>query len=437
MKYDVFVSYSTEDLAIVKKIVVYLESRGIKCFAAYQDIPYLAPRSGDFAAAIFAAMNNSWMILAVCSENFNASEHTSKELHLADALKLPILPVWVGRGKAVFTGAKGYFLTGLNRIEVAARKRNECINDYICNLLKIIKGGCKMSGTNSRHRNNYFSIDNEHEVERLKTQMELLEDFDRDVYDRLLSDQEDVNILDVGTNSGDAIMQRFGCRKNVKTIIGVDINEDAINVANARYGKTKGTFYQLDIESGDFIQELMKIMNERHIDGFDFINISMLLLHLENPAVLIKELQKVLKKDGIMFIRDIDDGFNIAYPDKGGLFKNAIEICGRNDLSGFRYSGREIPKFLWEAGMQEVKMEKLCLDSLGMDDNQKNAFFNTYFSFVYDDAMARYKEDNRRRENKDDASWLFENIDTLRTRFLEPGFFFCLGFVIFTARKKS
>lgn len=39
MKYDVFISYSSDDQKVVEGLCAYLEERKIRCFVAYRDIP--------------------------------------------------------------------------------------------------------------------------------------------------------------------------------------------------------------------------------------------------------------------------------------------------------------------------------------------------------------------------------------------------------------
>ena len=44
------------------------------------------------------------------------------------------------------------------------------------------------------------------------------------------------------------------------------------------------------------------------------------------PEEMLKTLKSHLKPDGVMFIRDIDDGMNLAYPDKDGMFERLTEM---------------------------------------------------------------------------------------------------------------
>lgn len=437
MKYDVFVIYSSYDLHLVNKIVDYLENTvdvGLKCFYACRDIP----TGVNYAKAIVDALDNSRMMVVVFSEDFNKSEHVDREIELACEEKKPIITFKISDEK--FEGAKKYYLKNLNWIEAFVNTESMFKNLYldICKVLGINEARTTSASPNNiRYKNNYFKIEDDFELERLKIQMELLENFDRDVYDRLLEGREGVRVLDIGTNCGETIMDRLGSRDNVGIIIGIDINEEAIMVANSRHKGSKGFFYKLDTESKNFITELKSLMKIHKIEKFDLVNISMLLLHLENSQRIIRELQKVLADGGKMFIRDIDDGLNMAYPDHDNSFKKAIEICSRNIESGYRNSGREIPTLLANAEMCEIKLEKTGINTLGMGYEEKDALFNTYFSFILTDTKSRYEKEPNKRENKEDYEWLESIYETLEERFHAHNFFFSLGFVIFTATKKT
>lgn len=436
-QYDVFVSYSSDDLWIVSKIIDYLENTvevGLKCFYANRDIP----TGVNYPRAIVDALDSSKMMVLVFSESSNKSEHVDRELELACEEKKPVIAFKISDVK--LEGAKRYYLKSLNWIEAFENTESMFKKLYldICKVVGINSTKVVSASTNNiRYKNNYFKIDDDKELERLKIQMKLLENFDSDVYDRILEGRNKIRVLDIGTNCGETIMNRLGARDNVEIIIGIDINEGAITAANSHYKGTKGYFYQLDIESPNFISELKTIMRIHKIEKFDLINMSMLLLHIENPQRIIREVQKILVDGGRIFIRDIDDGLNIAHPDYSNIFKRTIDICSKNIESGYRNSGREIPTLLTKAEMCDIKLEKMGINSLGMNYDEKDALFNTYFSFILSDTRNRYEKAPHKRENKEDYEWLESVYERLEEEFHEPYFFFSLGFVIFTATKKT
>ena len=162
----------------------------------------------------------------------------------------------------------------------------------------------------------------------------------------------------------------------------------------------------------------------------------MVILHLKNPYRLLKVLRGYLAKGGMIIIKDIDDGLNLAYPDDTKDFERIINICVSNDTSGYRHSGRQIYTLLKHAGYSQVCLEKMGLSTVGMDYDDRAALFDTYFSFILEDLKImreRYPEEESIRE---DYEWYRKNYEAMEERFQDDAFFFTLGFIIYTARKK-
>lgn len=110
-RYDVFISYSTEDQKIAEGVCGYLERNGYRCFVAYRDIP----RGIVWAAAITEAIDESVMMVVVFSKYFNISPQTDREIELASENKMPILTYRIADDK--MTGAKKYYLKNLHWID--------------------------------------------------------------------------------------------------------------------------------------------------------------------------------------------------------------------------------------------------------------------------------------------------------------------------------
>ena len=110
-RYDVFISYSSQDQKTVEGICGYLERKGYRCFVAYRDIP----RGVVWATAIIEALDASKMMVVVFSNDFNVSPQTDREIELASENRMPILTYRVT--DAQMTGAKKYYLKNLNWID--------------------------------------------------------------------------------------------------------------------------------------------------------------------------------------------------------------------------------------------------------------------------------------------------------------------------------
>lgn len=76
-QFDFFISYSTEDKAIVDGVVLQLESAGAKCWYAPRDVV------GRYAKAIVDAIGNCKVFLLCLSKNAAISEHVLNEVEIA------------------------------------------------------------------------------------------------------------------------------------------------------------------------------------------------------------------------------------------------------------------------------------------------------------------------------------------------------------------
>ena len=110
-RYDVFISFSTEDQKTVEGVCGFLERNGIRCFVSYRDIP----KGIDFASFIYNAVKQSKMMVAVFSDNFNKSEYTGREISLASKFHIPILTFRIVPVEP--TNGNGFFLVNLNWID--------------------------------------------------------------------------------------------------------------------------------------------------------------------------------------------------------------------------------------------------------------------------------------------------------------------------------
>ena len=67
------------------------------------------------------------------------------------------------------------------------------------------------------------------------------------------------------------------------------------------------------MEGEDFENNLKAIMQERKINKFDVVNCLALLAHIKNPIKLFQIIKKYCSENCMIFIRNIDDGFNVTY----------------------------------------------------------------------------------------------------------------------------
>ena len=138
-------------------------------------------------------------------------------------------------------------------------------------------------------------------------------------------DKKDVVVLDVGCNNGDWINLHTQGLDNISKIIGIDVDPKIIAQANSN-AKDNQRFYTLDCESPDFYEKICDIMDENNISGFDYVCLSMLLMHLSKPFALIRNIHKLMKVGGRIFVNEEDDSLVLAHPDNNAIVGKFIEI---------------------------------------------------------------------------------------------------------------
>ncbi len=85
---DIFISYSTKDKAVAEQLVAQIESNGYTCWIAPRNI---VP-GADWAKSINTAITEAKVFIVIYSRNSTESTQVPKEIGIADARKLPIIP---------------------------------------------------------------------------------------------------------------------------------------------------------------------------------------------------------------------------------------------------------------------------------------------------------------------------------------------------------
>ena len=252
---------------------------------------------------------------------------------------------------------------------------------------------------------------------------------------QIAAETDTLTVLDLGSADGSFVMDRLGRRENLGMLLGIDFDQSCVDAANSAYGSDKIAFRQGDLESDSIENVIRAFLDEKGIAGFNVINLSMVILHLQNPQKLLRIVRKFAVKNAVVIIKDIDDGFNVAYPDTDGNFEKAIKMCADSPFSGFRESGRQIPHLLHKTGFRDVRLVKCGVNTMGMDYDEREALFDTYFSIIkmdFDRLAEEVPDDKQYSEYRD---WLAEHYADMEDAFHEDDFFFSLGFVLFTARR--
>lgn len=439
--YDVFISYRRDGgYEMARLIYEHLKQNGINPFFDLEEL-----RSGPFNEKLYSEIEQSENFLLILPPNSlercqNRTDWLRLEIEHAIKNQKNIIPVTMKNFNWPTNLPKSIeIITKYNGLEMSREYFNASILKIISLMKNInIKTQANNSLTNkdTRKENKYFNAKNEKEIKRLHIQEKLLENFDKETFKKVLSKYEKVRILDIGSNDGSMIVNRTKRYDNIDIIVGIDYDSQIVEMANQKYNQRNAFFYQMNIEDDLLDEKLEEILTKHNIEKFNVINISMVLLHLKNPFKLLKKIRKYLSNDGTLIIRDIDDGLNIAYPDEDNYFKKAIEICNQNETSGFRKTGRQIYTLLKRSGYSSITLEKQGLSTIGMDFDEKEALFQTYFSFIEDDCKIMMQKYPDEIEYLDNYNWYKNNYETLEEKFMDDAFSFSLGLMLFTASKK-
>ena len=130
MEYDIFISYSRRDTAIVNQFADKFSKAGYKYWMDVDGV-----ESGDeFKRKIVSAIKESKVFLFFSSEASNSSSWTVKEVNVAVMLKKPIIPIKLDN--AVYDDSLLFDLAGLDFIECSS---DDKVSSGIQKLMRSLK----------------------------------------------------------------------------------------------------------------------------------------------------------------------------------------------------------------------------------------------------------------------------------------------------------
>ena len=441
--YDIFISYRRENGAMTARLLYdRFTDMGLSVFLDLEELS-----SGRFDVALYNRIEESKNVVVILSPNslnrcMNDGDWLRNEVVHAMKCNKNIVPFML-KGfsfpSALPDDMKGF--PTYNAVKVSTEYLDASIEKLASLLTDVVfentdSHSSSESVIRDSFSNKYFSSEDRKEVRRLKIQRELVAGFDNPTYQYVEGQLDELRVLDVGSNDGDYIFGKFGSSGKMKKLVGLEYDKTAVEKANRNHGNESDfRFYEADIESDTLAETIENAMDDLGIESFNVINISMVLLHLNNPYRLLKTIRKYLQKDGYIIIKDIDDGFNVAYPDPDGLFAKAVKICSKCEESGFRYSGRRIFTLLEQTGYRDISLQDCGINTVGMDYDQREAFFNIYFGFIIDDIRDMAEKHPEVKEYREDYQWFKNTYEKLESMFQIKEFFFSLGFMIYLAKK--
>lgn len=280
-----------------------------------------------------------------------------------------------------------------------------------------------------------YTSERKDEFSRLKQQQRLFLDFDKKVLSDMIKQKEGkLFLLDVGCNDGDLIVNRIKDFDNV-SVIGVDINMPAINRGNENYPEDIFRGYCIDCLDESFLDDMREIMDSRGIEGFDLVVCSMILLHLDDPYRCLKNIRKLMKSGGHIFIRDMDDGLAMSHPDAENLVQTFNTYSKELSFTGDRTNGRELYSFLTKCCFRDIQIIPHEITTVGQDPDFIDILYNVNFKFILAGLCQRYENNPDIIEYKNSYDWGKRAFDDLEDLFHTPGYYYRMGTIVFTAKR--
>ena len=443
---EVFISYNNNDLKQAMDIVGFLEQNGRSCWVAPRDVVL------SYASDIVDAISKCKIFIIVISSHTLNSVHVLNEIEQAykyySERKLVIIPMFIENVQ--LTPALDYYLARIQHIYCAdnfnaglVELLNKIEHAFMMNQVESSSNNTQNPGITNfaptgnedevRLANRYYDVDDLYEKRRLKTEGELLLRFEKKVVDDLLKDGEHLNGLVTTCMFAKAVMEKIDLSKFDK-LIGLCYNQKAVFEANYDYKTDNIRFFNQDVEDEDFENKLVSYMKEMGIDKFDYVDISMGFLDWKNPFKVVKTLKKYMNKGCRVYVKDVDDGVLMYYPDDGKLFSKFKTFYPLDPISGFRRSGRRVFSYFKKLHASSIELVHSGIDVTDMTLEEKEKMFFSYFGFIPNDFKICYNEDQNRKDFKAIIDWCDEYYDTLEETFMGDSFFFNSGYFIYKIR---
>ena len=200
-----------------------------------------------------------------------------------------------------------------------------------------------------------FAIDSTGEIQRLNAQVDLFWNHELSLYQRL-GLRDGMHVLDCGCGTG-YLLEKLHMIYPALQCTGIEIENQLVAVA-------KETLVKKQLDRCRILQQSATAIDLPD-DSFDFVISRLVLEHLPNPMLALKEVMRVLKVGGkAVFIDNDFDLHERTSPDTPALTElyDAYRRARRAD-SGNPCIGRELPLLLKKAGFTAVDLHLLAAHS--------------------------------------------------------------------------
>ena len=270
------------------------------------------------------------------------------------------------------------------------------------------------------------------ELERLRTQRELMRTCEEPVFRELFAQASGLRVLDVGCNDGEKTARWFS-DPAVERVLGLEYNAALARQAHETHGGGVFSFYPCDVEAEDFPETLADILRREDIPGFDLIYLSFVLSHLRAPETLLRRLRPWLRPGGVLVAVETDDSKSFLKPEGGALLMEFLELLTGDRYAGDRSCGSRLPQLLRDSGFGEAALRCAAIGAGPGEQEKKAHIFDMFFSYLPEDLpilRAAAPEDARYEAME---RWLEENFGRLKQYILTEDSEISMGMSVVTS----
>lgn len=444
----IFISYSHKDG--IGKISEYLNDRG---YNFIYDSEISVGSSWSNRARRYISNQKCLGVAVLLSRNSMSRETILTELGIAKLNGKPIMPVIIGadslnelheRTKQLSTDEEDAYIID----EIFNFFKSETIfitekqlysGEYQEKIDKTFASWGLKPIPKTEFIHSTYKSDYSNESPRLQQQRAMFCETDKKAFKIAIDNtaSETFYILDVAGNDGGLIMQRIEDIHDKKIVcIGIDIDLNAVERANTKYGDTGKYFsYCLDCVSENFEEEMTSIMKKHDIPAFDFVVCSFALLHIDDPFHCLTNVRKLMRRGSYIFIRDMDDGLSISFPDPKKLVETFETFSTKLSFTGKRDTGRSVPNMLTRASFRDIQVITEEINTLNKDADYLDMLFNVNFRFILVGLEQSYEADKDNTQAANNYKWGKKAFRELEDLFHEPGYYYRMGTMVFLARR--
>lgn len=300
------------------------------------------------------------------------------------------------------------------------------LKDENGNALRLSK---KRNTSNTFYEDGHLS---DEERNRIKADYESCKAVEKDIFDRLLNGKEHIAIFNPAIYDIDSYMKKYS-RPEISHVYGLLNHQDDVDDAMQRYGEwqhQKNGFYVGNMEHDDFEDEMDRILSEHSLGSFDMVDLTLILRDLVEPEKKLRQIVERVTPGGVIYVRELDHGMALAYPDEGNRFKKMFEYIKRDHYSGDYEAGRKVYFWMKNADLTNIHFEARQISTVGLKRREQRVLFETLFSYVEREYRVMHEKE-RTTYTQGAIEWLQENYKSLEATFSSDDFFYSSGFMEF------